>query len=662
MNLHELINDLIVDTKGSADASFLNVAVDSSVAAFAPELLLCATIVLMLLVRVFKGGARIDAFYIALVGTLLSLAAVAPWRHLTGVIDAADPGAVTRMEIFTGMLVYDTFGVFIRMVLIGFLVLFVIFTKLSGIPDKEDGPDIYSLALGATLGMCLMATANHLLMVFMAVEMASVPSYVLAGMLKGRRRASEAALKYSIYGAGAAGVMLYGISLLSGILDSVHLPTMAAQLAQRLPDMPGQELMVLALGGLMVAVGLAFKLSAVPFHFWAPDVFEGATAEVGGFLSIASKAAALALLVRVALGFGSIPPEGPVPGERSQAIAMAEAAAAEAATTEIENPDRETTAEPNANEQTRLTAPAHFVALQEEVSPSDAPAHSDTPADHDHEHADDHDHADHAHGSHSDYGAEAALPTPSSKEQIAALAPARSFMGKLIAFLAVLTCTFGNLAAYGQTNIKRLMAYSTIAHAGYMMMPIPALLELVGRDTLSAESAVAAMCIYLGIYLFMNLGSFAVIAFLRNEMGSEEIADYAGLIRRAPVIVVAFSILLFSLVGLPPLAGFIGKFAVFAVLVEGYRVSAAAGAPATYLLVVLLAGGLNSAISLFYYLRVVKTMTMDPEPENRRPFHFSSVSLQGMYVCAMAAAMVVLFIFWNGLSEAASAAARNLLS
>ena len=206
------------------------------------------------------------------------------------------------------MLVYDPFTIFMRSVLVGFAFLFTIFTKLSGIPDQEDGPDIYTLILGATLGMCLMASANHLLMIFMAVEMASVPSYVLAGLLKGRRVASEAALKYSIYGAGTAGVMLYGISLLAGMFNTAHLPTLAVRMAEAMPGMAPGELMVLALAGLMIVVGLAFKLSAVPFHFWCPDVFEGATAEVDAFLSVASKAAALALLVRVALGLGALPP------------------------------------------------------------------------------------------------------------------------------------------------------------------------------------------------------------------------------------------------------------------------------------------------------------------------------------------------------------------
>jgi len=306
VNLHELVSQLIVDTKGSADTAFWSFTGDSSLGVFRPEITLCATIVLMLFVRLFRWGRQLNVAWIALAGSVLALYFSAPWELL----DAAS-GAGTRMEIFTGMLVYDGFSVFMRGLLLAFLVLFIIFTSISGIPDRDDGPDIYTLVLGATLGFCLMTAANHLLMVFMAIEMASVPSYVLAGMLKGRKVGSEAALKYAVFGAGAAGVMLYGISLVAGLVNAVHLPTVAIRLAEQLPTMPYDQVMVLALGTLFIMVGLAFKLSAVPFHFWCPDVFEGASAEVGGFLSVASKAAALALLVRVALGFGMLAPVEP---------------------------------------------------------------------------------------------------------------------------------------------------------------------------------------------------------------------------------------------------------------------------------------------------------------------------------------------------------------
>jgi NADH-quinone oxidoreductase subunit N len=506
------------------------------------------------------------------------------------------------------MLVYDQFSVYVRALLLFFLVLFAVFSKLSGVPDKEDSADIFTLVVGATIGMCLMATANHMIMVFLAVEIASVPSYALAGMLKGRRRSSEAALKYSVYGAGAAGVMLYGISLLSGLLNSAHLPTMAVRLAEL--DLPAilatgqgrEEMTVLAVGAIMIVVGLAFKLSAVPFHFWCPDVFEGAAAEVGAFLSIASKAAALALLVRVALGIGAAPPERHIPGAPQVAQAQSD-----------------------------QHGPTYsFVALQAE----DPEAAS---------------------------GAGAAVAAPISRAEVNdKLLPARDFLAKLIALLAAITCTFGNLAAYGQSNMKRLMAYSTIAHAGYMMMAVPALLAMAGVNDAAAQDAVAGLCVYMGVYLFMNLGAFAIIAFLRNATGSEEIASYAGLIRRRPLLAISLSVLFFGLIGLPPLAGFIGKFFIFASLADGYSVTQAAGRPAVYLIALLVIGCLNTAISLFYYLRIVKVMTMSPEPADQPPGRAVNVYLQGAFV-GVVTLMTIFLFFWSGLNELAERVASNLL-
>ncbi len=604
MNLHDLVSQLIIDSQGAADVLMTP---DSSLRAFLPELVICVTVLAMLLVRLVRVGRYVDMFWVALAGAIAALYFAAPWDHLGDVLtadQAAQPAAVTRMEIFTGMLVYDTFSVYVRSALFLFAILFVIFTRLSGIPDHEDSPDIYTLVLGATLGMCLMVSANHLMMVFMAVEMASVPSYVLAGILKGRRQASEAALKYSVYGAGAAGVMLYGISLVAGLLNTAHMPTMAAVLAEKfsggLAAVPSGDLMVLALGGLLISVGLAFKLSAVPFHFWCPDVFEGATAEVNAFLSVASKAAALALLVRVALGVGVVPPSGPAPGER---WAKTHAAA----------PTGEQTA-------------ALFNVADEPAKAADVKA------------------------------------APARPSAMQALAPVRSFTAKLIAFFAIITCTFGNLAAYGQTNIKRLLAYSTIAHAGYMMMPVAAVVAMAGIDDAGAARGIAGLAIYIAVYLFMNLGAFAVVAFLRNAMRSEEIADYAGLVRRCPLTVVCFSLILFGLIGLPPLSGFIGKFAIFAALVDGWRAVEAAGQPGFYLLLLLVVGGINTAISLFYYLRVVKVMTIDDEPADRPPLVFSDVSLAGAYLWLITLPTAGLIVAWDWLSEMADAAARNLIS
>lgn len=571
MNLNVLMDQLITDT------------LQVSLPRIGPELALCATILLMLIARVFDATRRIDPFFFALIGSLAALYFGAPWKHLGD----------ERVELFTGMLVYDGFTVYVRAILVLFLVLFVLFTKLSGIPGREDSADIYSLFLGATVGMCLMASANHLLVVFLAVEMASVPSYALAGLLKGRPKSSEAALKYSVYGAGAAGVMLYGISLLAGLTNTAHLPTIALQLTERLPGLTTSEVMVLAIAGLMIGVGLAFKLSAVPFHFWCPDVFEGASAEVNAFLSVASKAAALALLVRVVIGIGY--------GSPSYAAKVLEPSSAVAS----------------------ATLETHPVSLVAE----DAPPATTT------------------------------VESPSDTKTAVPLAGTRDFIAKLVALFAVVTCTFGNLAAYGQTNIKRMLAYSTIAHAGYMMMPIPAMLAMATTNPEGSRNAVAGLGLYMAVYLFMNLGAFAVIAFLRNAMRSEEIADYAGLIRRAPGVVICFALMLFSLVGLPPLSGFIGKFAIFASLVEGYRSTGQ-----VYLFWLLVIGGVNTAISLLYYLNVVKVMTIDNEPSTRLPMSLPIVSLAGMFLVAITLPTAGLLLGWDGLNQLCRTAVEALLT
>lgn len=579
MNLHELVSQSLLDTQGSLYA-------------FRPELVLCVTIVAMLVIRMSPLRQFVSSFAVVLVGALIALSQTGPWLD------------VPRTELFTGMLVFDGFTVFVKTVLLLFLVLFVLFTRISGLPDREDAADIFTLVIGATLGMCVMASANHLLTVFLGVEMASVPSYALAAMLKGRRVSSEAALKYAVYGAGSAGVMLYGISLLGGTANSLHLPTIAIELAERLPSMTGDQITILALAGLMIGVGLAFKLSAFPFHFWCPDVFEGAAAEIGAFLSIASKAGALALLVRVALGVSTIAPGAGLPG----AGLPATTAAAEA----TENTMTMTFAVNAGGEVTGA-----------ELKAADKPLDRDT--------------------------------------AMQNLAPVRSFIGKLVALLAALSCTFGNLAAYGQTNIKRLFAYSTIAHAGYMMMGVAALMVTVGIDRLEASRAIAGISIYIFIYLFMNLGAFAIIAFWRNSLRTEEIADYAGLLRVFPGTVICFAAILFSLIGLPPLAGFIGKLTVFAPLANGYKLSAAAGQPAFFLLVLLVIGSVNTAISLFYYLRLIKVMTIDPEPKDRRPADMSQVMVRGLYVGLITLPLLTLIFSWNWLYEWTMSAASKLL-
>jgi NADH-quinone oxidoreductase subunit N len=504
-----------------------------SLPGFAPEAVLAATIVLMLLVRLFRWGQGVNISALALVGTAVACTLAYFQLHdanpFVGAGLVAPPAeSVARpLPIFSGLLVYDEFTIFFRLFLTFFGTLVIWLTMISGIPDREDSPDFYTLLLGALVGMCLMASANHLLMLFIGVEMASVPSYAMAGFLKGRRQSSEASLKYVVYGAGAAGVMLYGISLLAGLFGTMHLPSLAGAMAETLSGTGGftPEVRVTLLAVLMVLVGIAFKLSAVPFHFWCPDVFEGASAEVAAFLSVASKGAALALLVRFSLAVTGTSAEG--------------------------------------------------------------------------------------------------------------LADVRLHLGAAIAVLAAVTATFGNMAAYAQTNLKRLLAYSTIAHAGYMMMPIAASL----RTPEAAVLGVQAMLFYLVVYLFMNLGAFAVVVFIRNEIGSEELKDYRGLWRRCPGLTVCMVIFLASLTGIPPLGGFAAKFVVFLALVQ---------AKLWWLVVV---AGVNTVISVFYYWRVLRAMILEEGPEAEPAPSLGMGSIAGVYTAALALSVFVLGIWFNELSE-----------
>jgi NADH-quinone oxidoreductase subunit N len=501
---------------------------------FMPELVLCGSIVLLLLIRLIP---RYDRWHMG----WIALAAVAGVCVLS-CVQWANPllASMRSVNLFGGMLIYDNFSVFLKIFLYSFVTLVVLLTMLTGIPDREDSADFYCLLFGATLGMSLMASSNHLLMVFISIEMASLPSYALAGFLKGRRQSSEAALKYVVYGGGASGVMLYGISLLAGTFHTGYLPTILREVST------GNSLAdpVVVMGLTFLLAGIGFKLASVPFHFWCPDVFEGAAAEVGAFLSVASKGAALALLARIVLGLGGL-----------------------------------------------------------------AGASDDFPA----------------------------------------WSKATDYLVPVLSVFAVATTTFGNLAAYGQTNLKRLLAYSTIAHAGFMMM---------GLATMTHDGA-GAVLFYLVTYLFMNLGAFAVVAFMRNLTGQEDLAYYRGFVYRCPLLVIMFGVFLLSLLGMPPLAGFIAKFEIFTVLFDAAQEYEKQGKPqlSWTMYAVLLAGGLNTVISLFYYVKVLKVMILEKTLEEieERPVEQKPVPiLQAIYVSVLALAVLGLGIFWNPLAVASS--------
>jgi NADH-quinone oxidoreductase subunit N len=298
------------------------------------------------------------------------------------------------------------------------------------------------------------------------------------------------------------------------------------------------------MGVTFLLLGVGFKLASVPFHFWCPDVFEGAAAEVGAFLSVASKGAALALLARIALGLGAL---------------------------------------------------------------------------------------------------------SGDMDNFAAWNRATEYLVPVLAIFAVATTTFGNLAAYGQTNLKRLLAYSTIAHAGFMMMGLSAM----------TRNGAGAVQFYLVTYLFMNLGAFAVVAFMRNLTGQEDLAYYRGFVYRSPVLVIALGVFLLSLLGMPPLAGFQAKFQIFQVLFDAAKEYEKAGKPhlSWTMYAVLVAGGLNTVISLFYYVKVLKVMALEKtleEVEGREIEAKPAPVLQSAYASVLALVVLVLGIYWNPLAEVTS--------
>lgn len=520
----------------STQLGIIQDSLQTDLVTLAPELILCGGILLLLLARMMTR-MHLGPLAMAITGVALAVACIQAMA-----IDDSTSGG----EAFHGLVRVDAFACFLRCYLLLFTLLLLFLSRLTAIPDAEDSADFSTLILGATLGMLLMVSASHLLMVFLAVEMTSLPSYALSGFLKGRTKGSEAALKYVVYGSAASGFMLYGISLLAGRFGTGHLPTLANGYAGVLAS--GGFDLALAIGTLFTGVGLGFKLAAFPFHFWLPDVFEGAAAEVGAMLSVASKAAAVGLVARL------------------------------------------------------------LAVLQDTVSATVDPTY---------------------------------LP---------------GTIGLALAVIAGLTATFGNLAAFGQTNMKRLLAYSTIAHAGYMLMALAVL----------TPQATAAVLYYLVAYLLMNMLAFSIVAMLRNKTGSEELASYQGLLQRSPVLAIVLALAVLSLLGLPPLAGFAGKFQVFAGVFAGGQEYARLGRPDLGLAFTILlgVGVLNTVISAGYYLRILRVMILD-EPVTNNPqestpaIHTNAVSVG--YLIVLTAGLIGLGIIWDPLTRATQVAVNSLL-
>ena len=440
---------------------------------FLPELILTGFVLVIILADVFFGGRNRNRLV-----WLLSLAALGVTAVFL-LLQTTPPDA-----IFYGALAVDPYSRFFKWIFLLATAVIYIVSPYTRELDKNPRHEYYLFMLLVVFGLFLMASALDLIIVYLSIEIVSIGSFILAGFLKRDRLSSESSLKYVIYGALSSGVMLYGLSLLFGIAGSTNVFEIQAALS----GMPEEAHLTLVVALLLVLTGFGYKIAMVPFHFWTPDVYQGAPTTITAYLSVAPKAAGFALALRIlGIVFG---------------------------------------ANPDMNLGTWLPVEG--------------------------------------------------LP-----------------FGILIAIFSAATMTVGNIIAVQQSSVKRLLAYSSIAHAGYMLMAV---------SILNAQ-AVSAVMFYLAVYLFMNLGAFLVAIFVHNRYGYDKIEDWKGLGFQAPVVAVAMGVFLFSLTGLPPTAGFVGKVYLFSVLIEAREF---------WWLVVL--GVLNSVVSLYYYMRILKAMFLDSEP------------------------------------------------
>jgi len=526
-------------------AAFIKLPDLSDLAGFAPEITLVIAMVALLLHATFSLKIhKRTPLLIALAGFVVAFVQAC----FLGCERIPVEGPWTGAPLWDQWIVSDPMGLYFRIFLHGAGAATVLLLFASKFHEDRDGGmnEFAVLLLGAVLGMAFMASTVNLLMIYIAVEMASLPSYVMVGFRRSSKFASEASIKYVVYGAAASGIMLYGLSLLYGLTGSLNVVELAPTLAK---IAGGPEAWLLAFGLICIFVGVAFKVSAVPFHFWCPDVFEGASAEVAGFLSVASKGAAMAILLRFVLAIAGVQGGQFIEG---------------------------------------------------------------------------------------------------------------SFAGSLaggIAVVAALTMTLGNLAAYGQTNLKRLLAYSTIAHAGYMLMAVAALTVPGADRTKVVIAGTEAVMVYVVIYLFMNLGAFGVVAFLRRVTGSEDLSAYAGMGRKLPTLGVCMVVFLLSLTGIPPLAGFFAKFELFAALFQSAKPQGAEGTYDWLLTSVLVIGLLNTLASLFYYIKIVRILWIS-EPADDSPADEGAGARA--FTVAMAVPILIAMIFWSRIVNFTGHAARRI--
>lgn len=460
----------------------------SSVGFFVPEIWLSVLFMLLIVVDLAVKGRKNN-----LLASVTALGLAASFFFIY------QQHSLATGEIFFGMYVLDEFALFFKY----FFVISGIFAVLVSVADEQLNREVqsigeyYALIVAMVVGMIMMASSTDLLMMFLSMELVGLTAYVLTGYLKKDARSSEAALKYLVYGSVSSGLMIYGFSLIYGMTAETNIIKISAELARH-----GYDPLVMMLASLLILAGFGYKIGAVPFHFWSPDVYEGAPTPITAYLSVGSKAAGFAILMRF-----------------------------------------------------------FYVAI------------------------------------------------PHGGEPFQDIAGLDWLM--LLIVLAVASMVYGNVVALWQKNVKRLLAYSSIAHAGYLLLGIIAMDELGTQATL----------FYLLGYLLMNIGAFYVVILIANRTGSENLDDYRGLGRKMPLAGAALTVFLISLVGLPPTIGFIGKLMIFSALLAKGSV---------YIWLALI-GVLTSVIALYYYMLIPLNMYLreskQPDDDHDRTAMVHQVAL-----------------------------------
>jgi len=452
----------------------------ASLPVVAPEIGLTILAIVVLLIDSYLPDARKNIAYVAAIGmALLAITPLIPgW--------APEPG--TSELFWGGMVRHDLLAqIFKVMVLLAGSITSLMAVKDSGVGHQGE---FYLIIIISTLGGTLMSAAADLIMVFLALETVSIPLYILASFRRHDERSSESGMKYFLFGSFASALLLYGFSLLYGFTGATRLDLIAESLITGQSAVGGSIVPILA-ALVLVVVGFGFKVSAAPFHFWTPDVYEGAPTPVTGYISVASKAASFAVLMRF---FLSVFPE--------------------------------------------------------------------------------------------------TLALEGQSVQV--------FWANLITLVSIVSMTLGNVLALRQSNMKRMLAYSSIAQAGYALIGVAALQNInPATGALDPTYAVSSVAFYMFMYTFSNLLVFAGVILFSEAAGTEEIREYAGMQRRSPWLAMIMTIGLLSLGGIPPAAGFVGKFFLFQAAVEANLVGLA------------IIGVLNSIVALYYYLVVIKILWVD---------------------------------------------------